>query len=92
MNKNEYNDYKSLVCGIIEQQVIDYAKSTGNYRNIPRDKAKLKFINYINNCRWFEYLDINKEVLINKALRLRRETDEKKKRKKEDKKNKENNC
>lgn len=82
MNKNEYNDYKSLVCSIIEQQIYDFLHNSDIYRNKSYEKQKKIFTHYINNCRWFEYLDINKDVLLKKVLERKEELNNAKEKKK----------
>ena len=58
-----YRRYRELACSIIAQGVNDWLRSKG--------KTEYSLYHWIENCPWFDYLNLDREYFYVKVLNLK---------------------
>ena len=67
------NNYKSLACAVIEQEIYDFLRKKHYYKNLSDEEAEQKLYNFCTTNVWFSYIDIDGEYLYAKILKMKQE-------------------
>lgn len=66
-----YERYRELIIASLRQGLEDFLKSKAEYKHKRKKTQISMYTEWVMNCRWFDYLELNRELFLNKSLKMK---------------------